>query len=237
MALTYTTYVAALANLTATDSDDANFVAILPDAIDYAEQRIYRELDLLSTVTRDSSATLTVGIRSFTLPTSLGRFVTTQGINVITPSTTTTPDGGTRNPLTPVSRDTMDVLWPGVSGAATPTKYAMVTDQIILVGPSPDAAYTVEVIGTIRPTPLSSTNTTTYLTLYLPDLFLAASMIFMSGYMRNFGAQADDPKMAASWEAQYQALFSSANVEENRKKYASGAWGSLSPTPIATPTR
>ena len=77
----------------------------------------------------------------------------------------------------------------------------------------------------------------TYISLYLPDLLVAAMMIFMSGFMRAFGAQSDDPAQATSWESEYTKLFASANVFEQRKRYASGAWGSLSPTPIATPTR
>lgn len=236
MSLTYTTWVATVANLTITDSNDPNFVQILPECIDYAEQRMYRELDLLSTVTRQTG-TLTPNIRTFNLPTTSGRFVVTNGFNVITPSAATNPDAGTRNQMVPTSRDVLDVLWPSSTGAALPVLYAMITDQQIIVGPAPDAAYTVECIGTVRPTPLSVANPTTYLTLYLPDLFTAASMIFMSGYAKNFGSQADDPKMAVSWESQYQALFASANVEQQRSRYASGAWGSLSPTPIATPSR
>ena len=113
----------------------------------------------------------------------------------------------------------------------------MITDQTIIVGPWPDQAYTLEVIGTIRPTPLSVTNTSTYLTTYLPDLWVAATMIFMMGYERDFGAQSDNPASAVSWEGQYEKLFASANVEEFRKKYQSGAWSSMQPTAIATPTR
>jgi hypothetical protein len=131
----------------------------------------------------------------------------------------------------------MDKVFPSTAGSGVPTHYAMITDQTVIFGPAPDAAYTAEIIGTIRPTPLSSDNTTTYLTLYLPDVFFAAGMIFGSGWQKNYGAQADDPKMAVSWESQYQALLMSANIEEQRKRYASGAWGSLSPTPIATPGR
>lgn len=236
MSLNYTSYVATLANLAATDATEANFVQILPETIDYAEQRMYRELDLLSTVTRDTGL-LTIGTRTFTLPNNNGRFVVTNGFNVITPSTETVPDNGTRNQLVPVSRDALDVMWPSVTGAGVPVNYAMITDQTIIVGPSPAAAYTIEVIGTIRPAPLSVSNTTTYLTLYLPDVFIAASMIFISGFQKNFGSQADSPQMSSSWETQYQKLFASADVEEERKRYASGAWGSLSPTPIATPNR
>ena len=236
MALTYSQWVAELANLCVIDASDTNFVANLPSTIDDAEQRIYRDLDLLSTVVRDTG-TLSSGVRTFALPSNLGRFVVTNGFNVITPVIATNPDSGTRNQLVPCSRDVLDVLWPSATGASVPALYAMITDQVIIVGPAPDAAYTIECIGTIRPTPLSASNTTTVLTLYLPDLFLSASMVYMSAYMRNFGAQADDPKMATSWESHYQTELASANVEEARKKYSSGQWGSLQPTPIATPPR
>ena len=235
MSYTYSTWVAAIANEAVIDPTDTNFLAQISSSIDYGEQRIYRDLDLLSTVVRDTG-TLTAGTRTFTLPSNLGRFVVTNGFNVITP-VGTTPDSGTRNQLVPCSRDVLDILWPSTTGAGVPALYAMITDQEIIVGPAPLAAYTIECIGTIRPTPLSASNTTTVLTLYLPDLWFAVTMIFWAGYMRNFGSQADDPKMAVSWESQYQALLASANIEEARKKYSSGAWGSLAPTPLATPSR
>lgn len=236
MTYTYTSYRAAIAEQLVVDVTDTNFLAMFPSLIDYAEQRMYRELDLLATVTRQTG-TLTINSRDFTLPTTSGRFVTTQAINVISPSSQTNPNAGTRNPCEPVSLQYLDYSWPSTTGSGLPKAYAMVTDQTVVFGPAPAAAYTVEVIGTIRPTPLSADNTTTYLTLYLPDAFFAAGMIFGSGWQKNFGAQADDPKMAVSWEDQYVKLVASANIEEQRKRYASGAWGPMSPTPLATPSR
>jgi hypothetical protein len=233
---TYATWVAAIANETVIDPADANFLAQISSSIDYGEQRLYRDLDLLSTVTRDTGL-LSTGTRTFNLPSNLGRFVVTNGFNVITPSSTTDPDSGTRNQLVPCSRDVLDMLWPSTTGAGVPALYAMVTDQQIIVGPAPDAAYTCEAIGTIRPTPLSVTNTSTFLTNYLPDLWFMCTMIFWSAYQRNWGATSDDPRSAVSYEDQYQKLLTSANVEEARKKYSSGAWGSLQPTPLATPGR
>lgn len=236
MTYTYSSYKIAIANELVVDVADTDFVAIFPSLIDYAEQRLYRDTDLLATVVRQTG-TLTTNSRNFTLPTTSGRFVVTNGINIVTPSSQTNPDAGTRNQCLPASRDYIDAVYPSTSGSGVPSHYAMITDQTVIFGPAPDAAYTVEVIGTIRPTPLSDTNTTTYLTLYLPDVFFAAGMIFGAGWQKNYGAQADDPKMAVSWESQYQSLLASANVEEQRKRYASGAWGSLSPTPLATPGR
>ena len=71
MSYTYATYTAALAELMVMPSTDPNFVAIEPSIIDYAEQRIYRELDLLGTNITDSTATLTASNRNFTLPSGL----------------------------------------------------------------------------------------------------------------------------------------------------------------------
>lgn len=236
MSLTYSTYVTALSTLTVIPSSNTEFTAILPDCIDYAEQRIYRELDLLSTVVRDASQALTPNSRNFTLPTAQGAFVVVNGINAITPAGTA-PDGGTRNPLTPVSRDYLDLVWPSVTGTGLPTAFAMITQTAIVVGPWPDQAYTMEVIGTQRPTPLSSDNPVTFLSNNLPDLFLAASMVFMSGYTKNFGAQADDPKLAQSWENQTQLLMASAETEEAKKRFQGSSWSSLTQSPQAQPAR
>lgn len=232
----YTTYTAALAELMVTTISDPDFVAFEPSIIAYAEGRLYQELDLVSTVTRDTGL-LTIGTRNFTLPSNNGRFVNVNGMNVITPSSQATPDNGKRNPLTVVSRDVLDMLWPSTVGATVPSLMAWITDQLFIVGPAPDATYTVEVIGTIRPDPLSSTNPTTFLSQYLPALFLAASMVSAAGFQKSYGQQSDDPGLAQSWETQYNKLFASANVEEMRRKWASGAWSSAQPTPIATPSR
>lgn len=236
MTYTYSSYKTAIAGQLVVDPTDTDFLAMFPSLIEYGEQRIYRDTDLINAVIRQTG-TLTAAVRTFTLPSVSGRFVVTNGINIITPYTQTVPDSGTRNQCLPVSRDWIDYVWPSTTGSGTPNSYAMLTDQTVIFGPAPDQAYTAEVIGTIRPTPLSDTNTTTYLTLYLPDLFFVAGMIFGSGWQKNFGAQSDDPRASVSWEDQYTKLLSSANMEEQRKRYASGAWGSLSPTPIATAGR
>lgn len=232
--MNYLQYVAQLSDAVGILKGDVNFPLLVPSAIEYAEQRIYRELDLLNTVTRQTVTILGSG-RQFSLPTTNGRFVVTNGINVITPSGTTDPDLGTRNPLTPCSYDVLNMLWPSSDGAATPTMFAMLTDQSIILGPWPDTTYTLEVVGTIRPNQLSADNPETYLTLYLPDLFLAASQLFLS--TKDYGSKASDPNKTVIEEQKYQMLLGSANAEEQRKRYASGGWGSLSRNPIATPNR
>lgn len=233
MSYTYNQYVVILANTLVVPSTDPFFLIELPSIIDDAEQRIYRELDLLSTIVRDQTGTLTANSRNFTFP---QQFVVSESINVFTPVGATS----NRNQLVPVSREFLDNVYANEQSTTTPSipqYYAMITDQTIIVGPPPDAGYTMEVVGTIRPATLSATNPTTYLTTYLPDLFMAASLVFGAGYLQNYGAMVDNPQQAVSWEGHYTSLRESANVEELRKKYASQAWTSKQPSPIATPPR
>lgn len=238
MALNYTSYVATLQNLAAIPADDISFSAILPNVIDDAEQRIYRELDLLQTTTRNNSLALTANNRNFSYPTtSSGIFIVTEEINVILPAGTTNPDLGQRVTLLPASKEFLDVAYPSVSGAGVPAYFAMLTQTSILLGPWPDAAYQVEVVGTTRPLPISQSNPTTFLATYLPDLFVAASMVFIAGYQKNFSEMGDQPQQAVSWEAHYQSLLKSAAVEEARKKFSAEGWSSSNPSPIATPPR
>ncbi len=221
-ALTYATYVTALATEMVVPESDTNFQTILPTIITNAELRNYRDLDLLDTTVRDSSATFTLSTRNFSLPTTLGTFIVAEQFNVITPAGTTDPELGTRNPLIPTSIDTLDALWPSSSGSTIPIYFSMMDQDLAIVGPFPDQAYTVEVVGTVRPSSLSTTTLTTVLSVFFPDIFLAASMVEAAAYQRNFGAMGDDPKQALSWESHYQALLKSAATEEQRKKFLLG---------------
>ncbi len=245
MSYTYATYTTTIANLLAESETDPNFVQILPSIIDYAEQRIYRELDMLVEDVADSSASTTAGVRDFTLPTSLGVFQIVKDINIITPASTA-PGSGTRNALTPVSRSVLDWSWPSSTGTGVPQQFVYYSQSAlsgqpnIIFGPWPDATYRVEVIGKIIPIPLAASNTATFLSTYLPDVFLAASMIFAQGaFQKNFGSAAtvDDQGQAISWESQYSKLRDSASTWEARKKFAGASWTASQVEPTAVPQR
>lgn len=241
MPLNYTTYVSQIANLLVIGSTEANFQTMLPGMIDYAEQRIYRELDLLHNQVTDATTTASSGNRNFTLPITTGEFdgvyIVVDNVNIITPVTAFSSNG-TRNQLTPTSREFLDIAYPsGQTATGVPEFWAMASNTEMLFGPAPDAAYVVEVIGIQRPTSLSTGNSSTILTQYVPDLFIAASMVFGSGYQRDFSAQGDNPQMGSAWEAQYKTLFQSASVEQMRAKYQSEGWTSNSPAPLANTKR
>ena len=226
MSYTYATFQTALALemvIPNNNVNDPNFQLILPTIIDYAEQRCYRELDIVRATT---SQTITMTAGNFNIDTSAlnPAILIAEDFNVITPASVTDPDLGTRNYLTPVSKEWLFSVFNSADSADVPRYFAVNTDQTFYVGPWPDQAYTVECIGKYRPTPLYATppmdgTQTTFLTSILPDLFLAAAMISAMGYRHNFGAMTDEPRSAVSWENQYQTLLHSAKGEETRKAF------------------
>lgn len=238
MAVVNTTTVA---GVTQGDSDP-NFDVILPQMLNYAELRIQRDLDLWPANT-SNAYTFVTGSNVLTIP--VGDFVSVTTIGA-------TVDGATV-PLTPVSREFLQNVY-GVGSTTGPPAFfapyggdlatAGNTSNLFIVGPWPDDTYPAQVTGLIRmpslyqnaSDPLAST-ATTFISAWLPDLLIMASLEYVSSYQRNFGKISDDPAMAMTYEAQYQALLKGAMVEEARKKFSASAWTAYAPTPIATPGR
>lgn len=240
--LTYSTYKTQIAQMAVVAEDDPNFLAILPMMIDYASLRICRDLDLMFTSVSLHGAgyQLTAGNRNLSFSQNLPdgtSFVVSEQINLITPSGQSDPDAATRVPLMPTTKEFLDAVYGSATNTAQPKYFVPFNETLFFVGPTPNADYYVEVVGTIRPAPLSATVPTTFISQYLPDLLVMASMIYISAYQRNFGKESDDPAMAMSYESQYQLLLKSAVVEEARKKWDAAGWSSQSPATVASPTR
>ena len=219
MSYTYSTLLTAVANALTVDPGDADFVALLPTILDDAEQRCYRELDLL-TANVTVSQTLIPNTRINPIPTTSGHMLVLDAINVFS-----TAGARFSPPVKMVSRDVVDFLWPNESApsaASFPVLAARIDDLNVMFGPAPGSPWGAEFIGTIRPAPLSVTNTSTFLTNYLSDLFFKCIMADANGVLlKNYGAQSSDPQQAISWEAAYQAVMASAKTEELRKMYIS----------------
>ena len=228
-------YVTQIATMAVVDAADPAYVIILPQMITYAENRIYRDLDFLFTSIATTAYGLTAGSRQIAVPS--GTFVVPEQINVLVGSSN--PDLATRQPLLPTTKEFLDAVYGSgaVANRGLPKYFCPFDDYTFLVGPYPDQNYSCEIVGTYRPDSMSTTNKTTFISLYLPDLFIMASMIYISAYQRNFGRANDDPQMAVTYESQYQTLLKSASMEENRKKFEAAAWSSQSPSTVATPTR
>lgn len=252
MPLTYNGYVTQIATLAVVNTTTVNnivvgvddaFNAIIPQMINYAELRIQRDLDLLPAETSNTSYALTPS--SNLLQVSANDFVTIQTVSVTS--------GTSIVPLLPTTKEFLQNVYNNSASTGTPVYFAMyggdaatggTTYNNIIVGPYPDIAYPVVLTGTTRTPSLAQAATTayagittTFISTYLQDLFIMASMVYISAYQRNFGRMSDDPNMAQSYEGQYQALMHGALQEEYRKKFEASAWSSKSVSPVATPTR
>jgi hypothetical protein len=224
--MTYDEIVSQLKTLLTVELNDAdaNFTRIIPGMFLYADGRIYRELGFLAKKITQP-ATLTALNREFSLPPNVRVL---RAINLMTPAGAVSFTSK-RIPLERISVEALDFFWPDASfNPSAPQKYAVlglstpaplpgvdVSYQVRLM-PTPDKPYSVELLGDIRPDPLAPENPQTFLSVFYPELFIAACMIFGSGYQRDFGAQAEDPAKAVSWEAQYTALRQGVMMEAMR---------------------
>lgn len=243
-----TSFKAQIATMSVVEETDPAFLTILPQAITYAENRIYRDLDFMFTSVANTSYSIAANSRTITVleanfyPPENGTLIVCEQINLLTPAGAVNPDLATRVPLLPTTKEFLDAVYGASASVGAPKYFCPFGDGVgtytFLVGPYSDATYTLEIVGTYRPASLSASNTTTYISLYLPDLMIMATMIYIAAYQRNFSsAMGNDPQMPITYETQYQALLKSAMEEEARKKQEAAAWSSQEPSTFATPTR
>ena len=249
--LTYNGYVTQIATMAVLNTQtvsgvvegvDSAFNAIIPQMLNYAELRIQRDLDLLPSQS-ERTYSLTDGNNSLQI--DVEDFVTIQTFVI--------NHEGILYPLLPATKDFLQNVYGSSGTTAMPKYYAMYGGDLatggnnfnnFIVGPYPDDNYIVNVTGTVRLPTLYQNATqaladtgTTFISTYLPDLLVQASMIYIAQYQRNFGAASNDPAMGPTYEAQYQNLLRGAGIEEARKKFTSSAWSSMSPAVAASPTR
>ena len=150
MSLNYSSYVQQIATMAVVPVTDPNFTIIIPSMIDYAELRMQRDLDFLSTQTSNSSYSFAAGSNTLTIPAT--GFVVLQTIEVINGS-------GVSTPLLPVGKEYIQNVFGGGSTQGVPVVFAVyggdsatagLTSQNILVGPTPDSGYATRLTGTIR---------------------------------------------------------------------------------------
>lgn len=237
----YVSAIAALLDVSATVTNAASsapfsvadYNVLLPRSIDYIENRLRRDLDFLNTVTTDETGALTPNNRLFTYPVSnAAAFIVVEQLYLIV-------SGVRQAPMYPVSLEFLNAAYPSdtalTPSPSYPQYWAPFNASAAILGPAAGTAYGCGIVGTKAPIQLSSTNTSNWLSLNLPDLYIAGSMVFWGGAQREYGAQADNNQGPISWEGQYQLLLKGATVEERRKAFQSQGWGSRIPSPIATP--
>ncbi len=132
----------------------------------------------------------------------------------------------------------LNFMWPSTVTQGVPLVFAMADSDQMILAPTPDAAYRVNCVGVYRPQPLYTATSGTGLSSLAQDIFVAASCVWGFGALnQNFGAMADDPASAQSWENQYQLLKVGLMEETLRQKAWMESWQAFSSAPAAKQSR
>jgi|HubBroStandDraft_3_1064219.scaffolds.fasta_scaffold184765_1 hypothetical protein len=158
--------------------------AQLPELINFAERRISTELKVLGFVV-PATITLQANVAVYQKP---DRWRKTVSWNVGQSASGT----AVRSQMFPRSYEYIRSYWPddtqtnlSVYGVAAPPKfYADYNYQNFIFAPTPDAAYPAEIVYYEQPALLDATNQTNFITQYLPNLLLYASLLECTPFLK-----------------------------------------------------
>lgn len=224
----------------------ATFEAQFPIGVSWAEDRIYQTVPMLASrqsimipnattagsryISLASLSPIPSIVEEVYLASAVGGFVTDDLGHIITDDlgNPIQMDGGGVSTLTPFEPASLDFLlryWPAGSASVAPTaanygRYAAMQDPItIAIAPTPDAIYPAQIVAIVVPEGLSSGNSPTYLSQQYPDALISGTLVYLTGALtRNFGAQADEPRQAVSWQTQFDGWLAVIRDEERRRR-------------------
>lgn len=195
------TYAELIASLqTWVESSEPAMVAELDFVIELAEKKIYRSIDL-ENGWKYSSVAANQGDETVDLPSDS---IVIRGIEYVITGT---------NARTALLQKDVSFIYDylgDITTEGTPRYYAHYDDSTVLVGPSPDATTaTFEIQHTYRPTQLSSSNTTTWLSLEAPDVLLYACLKELAVILK------EEPDIIQNYDKMFMEAFQGTMLEEN----------------------
>ena len=194
--------------------------AIVNDFIEHAESKIFRQIDF-DVFRKYQTATLTSGDAFVGMPGNTPTsFAYIRAVNIFSPS-------GSLGGLTDNERVFLEKRDPSFineyapdrTATGIPKYYANWDNDTILLAPTPNAAYTMELAYNAQETGLSSSNTTTWVSNNAPGLLLYACLIEAFKFLKN-------PNMVAMYTQAYQELLTPLAAEQigrrRREEYKDG---------------
>jgi len=181
------------------ETSEATMVSNLDFMIELAEHRIYKTVDLDAARVQTSVA-LTGSDPEVTLPS-----------DIQTLRTVTLLSGTSRTLLDQKDPSYIDDYTGDRTVEGTPRFYGWLNDSTLLLGPAPLAATTDSVVidHTIRPTPLSSSNTTTWLSTFAPDTLLYSTLLEIATFLKQ------EPDIIQDFTTKYQDAIQGLLMEQN----------------------
>lgn len=204
-------------------SEDAEFAIAMPGMIQAGELRCLRDCDFPS-ARKTQSLAIGAGVVAIAPPPDL-----------VVPRAAWLVTGAGETVRSEVQRRDASFLreyWPDTSVTGVPKYFATTDETSILICPPPAVPTRLDMEYTFRPAGLSPSNPETWLSLRYPDLLFFAVMVLVTGYQKNFGQQAEDPRMSASWAGLYDQALAVARNEAATGK----GWGASDPTPTPPPS-
>jgi hypothetical protein len=200
----YATLVQAVVD--AAEDDGTEFATYIPIAIDLAENRLYRDLDLTGVVSYVSIGTSATQY----VPKPTG-FKTPKSLSYLETYTSASASHTRYKPLVFVGETFLMDFWGDRSITGTPKYYSSHGETQLIVAPKPVGAATFELAYNGKPTELSSSNTTNYFTRYCPDALFFATM----GEMMVFAKNTQEIQI---WEGKYSAAIEMLRNEGRRER-------------------
>jgi hypothetical protein len=114
---------------------------------------------------------------------------------------------GERQPVLLRKYEYLREYWPNATSTGTPEFYSDYDYTHWLVAPTPDLAYTFEVLYYERIQPLDSSNQTNWFTIYAPQALLYGSLLQAMPFLKN------DERMAM-WKANYDQIMQTLMAED-----------------------
>jgi len=174
---------------------DAATLDKIPLFIMLAEQVIASEIKFLGNLTVNTSSMVQ---GSFVIDKPV-RWHKTISMNLIV--------SNQRQPVLLRKYEYLRQYWPNQTQQSTPLYYADYDYTHWMVAPTPDAAYTFEVLYYERAQPLDSTNQTNWFTVYAPQALLYGSLLQAMPFLKN-------DERIPMWQAQYSAIMQTLKAED-----------------------
>lgn len=163
------------------------------DIIEHAESRIFRNADL-DVFKKYKTASLTSGDAFVAMPGATPQtFAFIRYVQIFSTD-------NIRISLEKKDSSFINEFLPNRTTTGTPKYYANWDNDTIVLAPTPDATYTVELAYNAQPTGLSSSTTTTWISNNAPEMLLYACLVEAFKFLKN-------PQMVQMYESYYmQAL-------------------------------
>jgi len=188
-----------------TEDDSIEFLQYIPTAIDLAEEKLFRELDIPD-LDKEETGNLDVGSNTLIKP---DNYKWSLSFGIVDPT-----EGYI--PLERKTRDYIRDYWPLTSNTKRPKYYAEKDKDVFLLAPTPDDTYEFILDYVERPPSLvENTNETNYFTDNCPDILFYATMIEAVEFQKAWS-------QIQVWKQQYIEGAQSWNIQAAKQRRDNG---------------